>query len=169
MSLTPETGSGVAGADTYVTLAEARAYAAKRGLSFPASPDGDAAGEAALVNACDYLETLDWRGTKTEGDGPLAWPRTDVVLDDGTEIAADEIPQKLKDAQCQLAVEAAAGTDLQPSGTGQEVIREKVDVLEVEYAPGSGGTVTPQFNKAMAMLAPYLESGGGFGITVERI
>lgn len=169
MSLTPETGSGVAGADTYVTLVEVRAFALKRGLSFPASGAGDAAGEAALVMACDLMETLDWRGTKTEGDGPLVWPRTDVVLDDGTEIAVDEIPQKIKDAQCQLAIENAAGTDLQPSGTGQEVIREKVDVLEVEYAPGGGGTVTPQFNKAMAMLAPYLESGGGFGLTVERI
>lgn len=170
MALVIEDGSGVAGANSYATVAEARAYAEARGLSLPAAPAGDAAVEKALVLACDKLETYRFKGDKTDEANALAWPRANVYI--GAAVAAlaeDAIPDKLKQAQCQFAVESAAGTDLQPTGTGREVIRTKVDVLEKEYAPTGSGTVTPQFNKAEALLAPLLASGGAFGLTVVRV
>lgn len=165
MPLTPETGTGVAGADTYATLAQARAYAEKRGLAFPSD---DTAGESALILACDYLETLRWKGEKSAVANALAWPRRYVPLEDGTELASDEIPAVLINAQCQLAIESASGTDLQPTGEGREVIREKIDVLEVQYNPTGSGSVIPKFNKVLAMLAPLLFTGGAFGISVDR-
>jgi hypothetical protein len=166
MALTIEDGSGVAGANSYATVAEARAYALARGLSLPA---GDSDVEKALVLACDKIETYKFKGRKTDEANALEWPRAGVYVGSSEiEFANDEIPDRLKSAQCQFAAESAAGTNLQPTGTGREVIRTKVDVLETEYAPRGSGSVTPQFNKAEALLAALLASGGAFGLTVTR-
>ncbi len=160
-SLIPEDGTGIENADTYATAAEVSAYAAKRGLAFTAV---EAEQERALVLACDYLQTLNWKGTPTNPTQALAWPRKGI-----TGIADDQIPAALKNAQSQLAVESAAGTDLQPTGTGREVVREKVDVLEVQYADNGNLSVTPEFNKALDMLAPFLENGNGFSLLTARV
>lgn len=166
MALTIEDGSGVAGANSYATVAEARAYATTRGLSLPVA---DADVEKALVLACDKIETYRYKGNKTDEANSLEWPRAGVYIGASeTELANDEIPDRLKMAQSQFAVESAAGASLQPTGTGREVIRTKVDVIETEYAPRGSGSVTPQFNKAEALLAPLLASGGAFGLTVIR-
>ena len=166
MPLTIETGSGVAGANSFATVAEARAFASARGLSLPAP---DASVEAALVLACDKVETYRFKGSKVDPAQALQWPRADVYVEDGTEpLASNAIPAKIKSAQIQFAIESAAGTDLQPTGTGQEVVREKVDVIETEFAPRGSGSVTPQFQKAEAYLAPFLYAGGGLGLTTYR-
>lgn len=166
MALIIEDGSGVAGANSYATVAEARAYALARGLSLPAA---DADVEKALVLACDKIETYRFKGNKTDEANALEWPRAGVYVGaSSVELANDEIPDRLKMAQAQFAAESAGGTSLQPTGTGREVIRTKVDVLETEYAPRGSGSVTPQFNKAEALLAPLLTSGGAFGLTVTR-
>lgn len=167
MALVIETGTGVAGANSYATVAEARAYALARGLTLPAA---DGAVESALVLACDLLESFRFKGNKTSEANPLEWPRTGVYVGAATEpLAVDAIPAKLKQAQCQLAAESANGTELQPTGSGREVVKEKVDVIEVEYAKAGSGSVTPEFNKAEALLAAYLETGGAFGLTVVRV
>jgi len=162
-----ENGSGVAGANSYATVAEARAYATARGLSLPVA-DGDV--EKALVLACDKLESYRYKGNKTSEDNLLQWPRVKVFVGASTEpLASDNIPSRLIAAQCQFACESANGTELQPTGTGREVVRKKVDVLETEYAPTGSGSVTPKFNKAEALLAPLLASGGAFGLSVLRV
>lgn len=167
MSLTIEDGTGVAGANSYATVAEARAYATARGLTLSAT---DSIVETALVLACDKLESYRYKGTKTTGEQPLAWPREDVDVEGSDDaLANDAIPDKLKQAQCQLAVESAAGTQLQPTGTGREVIKQTVDVIVTEYARRGSGSITPEFNKAEAMLVSLLQSGGAFGLTSVRV
>lgn len=170
MPLIIEDGSGIAGANSFATVAEARAYGSARGLVFPAL---DATVEAALVNAADFLETFQarYKGSKTDAANALAWPRKGVFLySSATEFPNDEIPTLLKNAQCQLAFDATS-TTLQPSYVGQEVKRKKVDVLEIEYAEtGTGSaTVTPQFKKAEAMLEPLLNTSAGFALRTRRI
>lgn len=170
MALVIENGSLVAGANSYVSVAEARAYAAARASTFPADDvDGNIAAEAALIVAMDYLESFrdQFKGRKVDpATQALQWPRTGVQID-GWDVPADHIPNELKAAQMQLAVEGAAGTDLMPTGDGREVIREKVDVLETEYAPGAGGAPQPVLAKVRALLAPLLSAGFG-GIKVTR-
>lgn len=166
MALVIEDGSGVTGANSYATVAEARAYAVARGLTLS---ETDSVVEAALVNACDKLESYRYKGTKTDAAQELAWPRADVYVDDADEpLADDAIPAKLKQAQSQLAYDSTQ-TELQPTGTGREVLREKVDVIEVQYAERGSGSVEPQFNKAEALLAPLLLSGGAFGLSTVRV
>lgn len=170
--LTIEDGTGVAGANSYATADEVREYAEARGLTVPADDDpGTAQIEAALVLAADMLEKYNYKGSRALPlVQELTWPRKDVYCFDSDEpLASDEIPGLLKKVQCQLAVEAAAGTELQPTGTGQEVVREKVDVIEVEYARSGSGTVTPQFNKAEEMLAPLLDNGGSMSLVSVRV
>lgn len=161
-----EDGTGIAGANTYATVAEARAYATARALTLPVS---DTAVENALILACDKLESYRYKGKKTDEDNRLEWPRKDVFV--GSAITAlddDFIPDRLKLAQCQLAYDSTL-TDLQPTGSGREVVREKVDVLEVEYAKEGSGSITPQFNKAESYLAPLLQSGGSFALNSIRV
>lgn len=161
MALVIEDGSLVAGANSFVTVAEVRAFAEVRASTLPVA-DGDV--EAACIRAMDYINAFrdKFKGIKVAASQALQWPRVGASVD-GFELAQTEIPGVLKDAQCQLAVDAAA-LDLQPSGDGREVIREKVDVLETEYRPGAGGNPQPALTKARAMLEPLLRSGGGLAV-----
>lgn len=166
MSLTVENGTNVSGADTYVTLAEARAYALKRGVTLPAT---DATVEAYIVEACDFLESQAFRGDRTDDhDQPLAWPRTGADLH-GDLLDNDEIPQLLKDVQCRLVMDRHnLGSALVPNGTGQEVTSEAISgAVTVSYAPRGSGTVAPELNTALAMLAPLLT--GSSPLSLRRL
>lgn len=166
MALVIEDGTIVAGANSYATVADARAYASARGLTLS---DDDAVVEAALVNAADLLERYDFKGSRVDAAQELAWPREDVfVFDNDDALAEDEIPALLIKVQCQLAYDATQ-TELQPTGTGQEVVSEKVDVLEVKYAEKGSGSITPEFNKAEEMLAPLLNTGGAISLVSKRL
>lgn len=156
MPLTIEDGTGVAGANSYADVTGARAYATARGLTLPVA---DADIEALLILAMDFIEAhrSQFQGVKTASTNPLQFPRTGVSLD-GYELADSAIPQILKDAQAQLAIDAVSSS-LMPTGTGREVIKEKVDVIEVSYATSGNTNTQPIFTKAVAMLRPLLKSG----------
>lgn len=166
MALIVEDGSGVAAANSYVSVAEARAWVGARGLTLPA---GDTAVEQLLLKAMDLLESYrsQFSGAKTSASNPLQWPRTGATLD-GVALDDDVIPTELKSALIQLAFDAQT-TDLQPTGSGREVVREKIDVIETEYAKRGSGSITPQLNKALAFLQPLLRVGGAFGVRVVRV
>lgn len=155
MALTIEDGSGVAGANSYIDVAEARAYAAARGLTLPAADDEV---EALLIKAMDFIEAYrgDFQGLKTAATNPLQWPRSGVILD-GYPLAENVIPQVLKDAQAQLAIDAQ-DMDLMPTGTGREVVMEQVDVIQVQYAETGNSNPQPIFTKAEALLKPLFKS-----------
>jgi hypothetical protein len=171
MALTIETGLGVVGATSYVTAVEARAYAVARASTLPAN---DVDTEALLIKSMDYIESFrdKFKGAKTygtDGTGPyLQWPRTDVWID-GVEVATTAIPPELKALQCQLAIEYQT---VDPMGTtsGQVIKREKMDVLETEYATNPRGpterTPRPYMPKVDALLKPLVRT---FGLTVTRV
>ena len=166
MALIVENGTGVANANSYISVSSARVWAASRGASLPAV-DTDA--EVALIKAMDFIEALRTRfsGVKTLATQSLQWPRSGASVD-GSELEADAIPAELLSAQVQLAIDAAT-VDLQPTGTGQEVLREKIDVIEVQYAERGSGTVQPQLNKAMAFLEPLFKNGGFSTLRTVRV
>lgn len=166
MSLVIENGSLVAGATSYVSVENARAFADARALTLPAD---DIKVEVALIVAMDYLESnyrALWQGQKVDKGQSLQWPRQDVSID-GADFPNNTIPKELIAAQILLAVESAAGVDLQPSGDGREIIAEKIDVIETHYQPGTTGATQPIFSKVRALLAPLMRAGG-FRLTVSR-
>lgn len=163
MALVIEDGTGVAGANTYITLAEAKSYATDRGEGFTAS---DPEIETFIINAKDYLESFrsQFSGQKVSPSQALQYPRLKTTVDN-VAFPSDAIPVELKNAQCQLAIDYAAQGDLMPSTDGYAVAREKVDVIEVDYATGgrlSGNSLPapPSFPKAMAWIYPLLIGGG---------
>lgn len=166
MALIQEDGSIVTDADTYATVTELRAYAAKRGLTVPANDSpGDAACEVLLIKAMDYLaaQSERWKGNKVQWDQPLDWPRYCVVVS-GYELPSDEIPADIRNAQCQLAIDAQT-LDLQPNidAASQKgpVIEETVDVLSVKYAEPAANRSVSWFAKASGYLTKYYQSGAG--------
>jgi hypothetical protein len=153
-----EDGSGVPNANSYVTVAEYKAYAAPRGVSLPVS---DSECEKQLILAMDYLEAQTWRGITSYDDQALAMPRDEVYIG-GNLIASDVIPGKIKFAQMQLAIQVNAGVDLMPTvvGGSASVVREKVGPLETEYATSLTVGTQPYFRSISALLKPYLLSAG---------
>lgn len=159
MALIPETGAGLSNSNTYATLEEFEAYAADRLETLP-----DEGKEALLIRAMDYLEAIqDFKGVRASADQALQWPRTGVYID-GFPLSLGRIPTLLKRAQMQLGIEAMS-YDLSPSSDGFAVAKEKVDVIEVEYATGgrlSGSTLAaqPLFPKVDALLKQLRSSIG---------
>ena len=159
MALVVENGSGLSGANSYASVSEADTYASDRGLT--AWTGDTAAKEAALIRATDYLEAtyreawLGYRATQTQA---LSWPRTNVEVD-LYPVPANTVPTAVKSATIEMAIRALTENLL--ADQGQRVKREKVDVLEVEYADGSDATVRYPF--VGRMLSPYIYGGAGEG------
>jgi hypothetical protein len=156
MALVIEDGTGVANANSYITVAEAREFADLRSLFLPVS---DADVETLIVKAFDYLESLEYKGEPANPPQAAEFPRRNLYIQ-GILFSESSIPFKLKQAQCQLTVEANS-TDLQPTGDGREVIKEKVDVIEVEYAEKGISVARPTFTAVNGFLKGLLRTGGG--------
>lgn len=146
MSLIIETGAIVTGAESYVSVADCDTYHTNNGNALWTGTT--AVKEAALRKAARYLDCYyrpRWKGYRVQFSiQSLEWPRYEVEVPGGgvagfgdfaNWLPSDQIPQRLKDAQCELALRALSG-DLAVDGASN-IIREKVDVLETEYAKGT--------------------------------
>jgi len=159
MALIIEDGTIVAGAESYVSAADATTYHGNRGNTTWAGTD--TVKDAALLKAAAYLDghyCKRFKGTKYQPlDQNMQWPRIGVVID-GFVLDVDVIPQRLKDAQCELAL-IALSADLAPS-VSAGIKREKVDVLETEYFAGApaGTTVYTAVNNLLADLLKPLNA-----------
>lgn len=167
MPLIVEDGSGVTSANSYITLAEARAYATDRGVTLPAD-DGKLT--PFLVNAADYLELFasSYVGTPTNTTQGLQWPRADVSLND-EDYPDDEIPAALKIAQIRLVMEQARGVDIMPTTTGRFVKKEKVGPLETEYSEAINVSGAPHFPFVESLLSSLFSHSSGFALTTVRV
>ena len=171
MALTIEDGTIVTGANSYVTLIEIRAFTLARGLDLSAVDDADI--EALAIKAMDYLEAQrgHYQGKKTEpGTQALQWPRKGVYIDCDEILDQNEIPQELKDAQCQLVIEGYNSVVLQPTETGGETIREVLDDIEIEYSRNGGVTASPVMSAVRALLDPlFFRCGNKFTFNTIRV
>lgn len=160
MALIVETGAIIAGAESYVSAADATTYHTARGNT--AWTGTDAVKEAALLKAAAYLDGHYCRRFKGEKYQPLdqnmQWPRIGVLID-GFVLGIDVIPQRVKDSQCELALIALAA-DLAPN-VAAGVKREKLDVIETEYFAGApaGTTVYTAVNNLLSDLLKPINSG----------
>lgn len=159
-----EDGTGVSGANSFVTEAEATTYCTLMGdTTWAAATSVNR--EAALARAGRYLNGLSWLGRKVSFSNSMCWPRREVPNpdypeDSGTQddpyLAITTIPQQVKDAQCEAALRELATKDsLSPDlARGGAVQSEKVGDLEVTYAPGAArGTVMQAIDR---LLTPFL-------------
>jgi len=156
MSLIIEDGSGKSDAEAYISVTDASTYFTNRGNTSWDAIATDALREAYLRQSTDYMTQMyraRWEGMRYTEDQALDWPRLDVYRDRWP-FPTDEVPIEVQNACAELALKASSG-ELAPDLT-QGVIREKVDVIEVEYDKSS-----PQYTRYRsidAMLSPYLSA-----------
>lgn len=122
-----EDGTGIANANSYISEAGLSTYATDRGVTL----SGTSA--ILLIQAMDYIESQDFIGDKYEASQALVWPRHGIVID-GYDIAETTIPQLLIDALCEVAIGIDGGVN-PLANLSRETVKEKVDVIEVEYSP----------------------------------
>ena len=158
MALVVEDGTGLANANSYVSYVEFETYANARGEVIPGA-DGRMAYKI-LIRGTDFIDSYRDRlsGKKRTKAQSLEYPREGAVVN-GFSIDNDEIPQSLKNAQMEAALETYGGTDLQASSTGQRVTKRKVAVIELEYALGgasssSQATTINNYPKILQWLKP---------------
>jgi len=168
MTLVIEDGTGVTGANSYVTAEAVRAYADLRGAILPES---DSELEALIVLACDWVDSFRsaFQSRKTDPEQDRQFPRWRVVTD-GYIWPNDSIPSMVISAQSQAVVDSATGVSLTTTGEAQ-VKREKVDKIEVEYFEKTTGTLTSTGGSITAekLLEPLFSATRiGFGISTER-
>lgn len=154
-----------AGTDTFVTVAEADTYFTNMNNSAWSALD-DAAKEAALREATQYLDTAyNWRGIIQSTSQALSWPRSYVYDHEGRTVTG--IPQRIKDATCELAL-ASIDDRLAPTqDNGAAIKRQKVGQLEVEYQDGA---VVKRSYPYISRLVKGLHRGSnGINAAVRRV
>ena len=155
MALVVEDGSVTPGADSYVSLANARALAASYGLALPVD---DTEAEAALRNGAVYvgLQEPSMCGRRVSASQSLAYPRQGVSLY-GFALAADVIPPQVIHAQVVAAVEYGAGTDVRASSDGRVTESERVEgAVTVSYFNNGVTGATTTITAALDALRPLL-------------
>lgn len=150
MPFTVEDGTGVAGANSYVSAEYAADYFSLRNKTdWPAIPANLAQVQGLLIEATDYIEAIYARrfiGEMADPAQALSWPRIDTGDYLDVAYADDVIPDVLKRACCQYAYQALLGGPLMPtpevqaSGFAVVTTREAVGPIETEYrAVGTNG------------------------------
>lgn len=162
MALIIEDGTAKSDAQSYISAIDFTAYATARGFTLTAATD--AAKEAILLRAMDWLEQQPFKGYKHTQAQALQWPRYGVTID-GYVIETNVIPQLLIDAQCEIGVSIDTGTDPLAS-VERQTKREKVGEIEVEYIDGAYDVV---YQKAAETKLRKLIVNGGVGISAVAI
>ena len=134
MALTIETGVGIATADSYISITDANSYFTDRGSPSDWSGLNDAGKESALRYATAYLDGIyKFVGEVTTTSQSLAWPREGAFDEEGRNLEANVIPQRVKDATCELAL-LHTTTPLNKSyARGGAIERQKVGPIETSY------------------------------------
>jgi len=184
MAFTVETGSGVTGANSYISVSDADDYWADRVNA--TSPDGNAwtnasqsEKEGALVEASAYLDaTYDWVWNNPplwqgrvnplgpleaytplkDKDQGLKWPRN-AAYDNDTYVLQQGVPQKVKDATAELALLALDGFLLESKDRGGMVKSEAVGSLQVTYMDNAPGNKSYPFIDRI-LVGLYNHKGG---------
>jgi len=129
MAFTPETGTGLATANAYITLAAFKAHHNDRGRVYTGLYT-DPVIQTAIVKATDYLDKRfgrRFRGVKGSSAQALAWPRISAF--DASGYAFEGVPRQLAMATAEYAwVALGLGTtELAPTVEGS--VEEKTETV----------------------------------------
>lgn len=137
----------VAGANSYNTAAELRAFALARGVTLSAV---DADLEPLLINAMDAMEYLNYKGVTVDDIQSTTWPR---VIND-----VNLLPSNIGKAQLVLALEYHAGNDTMAATDGSILQRKRIEgaIDKTWDTSNTDGRVFVPL--AASLLNPYLST-----------
>lgn len=175
MALIVEDGSGVADSDSYLSLVDARALAAKYGLSIPTD---DAEAEVLLRNGYLGLLPIEPRlqGRRTYDIQTNIYPRKGVFKN-CAKVDSDSIPNEVKLAQLYQADSIQSGATTNGIISGQKLASFDVKgVYSETYQQGSSATLNAIVQGVVNQMYPltkigYLQSpcgGGRYGNGLGR-
>ena len=158
-----EDGTVVADANSYATDDEFKAYA---NIECSAVPATQPAREALLILAMKYIESKEnsLKGCRVSVDQELSYPRYGLCVNNFN-VPSNTIHKNVKKAQMELALQAN-GSDLFINSQNQNVQREKLDTLEVEYFSG-GSWASIRTDSADAYLKPLMINNGNDNLMVR--
>ncbi|MCP5041083.1 MAG: hypothetical protein GY944_08625 [bacterium] len=170
MVLIQEDGTGVAGADAYVTTVYVDTYVTDH-ISAAARIIWDAHVEQdrLIREATRYIDTkyrARWKGRRANSDQGLSWPKVGVVDLDRYQLTSTEMPVALLQATAFAAYHGIA-VPLEPvqaspsSLTGKTIKAGPVSIAKT-FAAG-GENQLPRFPTIDRLLRPFIEEGGTFG------
>ncbi len=172
VTVTVENGSVVTGANSYLSVADWKLYAAQRGWDYSAYSN-DLIGSA-LIRATSWLDATyraRWPGVRASGrEQSLAWPRSSAYDIDEEVIADDEIPLEVVDALAEAAWrELASPGSLSPDlDRGGDIRRIKAGSVELEYSgTASALTTYTVIDRILLGLLSTPSSSGFTGTTVR--
>lgn len=173
MALIVEDGTGLATAESYISVAAADTYFTNyaRNISAWAS-DTTANKEQWLREAAQTLDAIfagQWKGKRIDGDQALSFPRSGVETSDGYTVASNAVPTAVERAACELAWKhlndsgpsATTGdtTGIVPdSATGANITEETVKAGPITETIKYTGEKMSQatFNKVKMILSEFL-------------
>lgn len=167
-NFTPEDGTGLTDANSYVPLAFADQYFLDRANVAWTGADGDK--QSALVRATDYVEgRFRFKGESFLTTQALFFPTYSGKHDPDTgDKTPDAMPPKLLKAICEYAVRALAAAlapDPTVTDSGQKLTAstEKLGPIEETFTYQPGGTtyIFRPYPAADMLLRDLLRSGGG--------
>jgi hypothetical protein len=167
MAIVVEDGTGVTGANSYVSLTEVGTYCSTRGLDEWAAAVSDAVREAALLRGMDYIDSIPFKGEKEDFQNELEWPRVgwyDAISYGSVEYTTGAydayIPDGLKKATCRAAYEEILSTGvLQAASTRDDYVQTKtIDVISTTYFEGAENT-RGDFPVVLGHLKGLLKTG----------
>lgn len=159
MALIVEDGTGVLGAESYASVADADDYFALYGVPAKWAAADEPTKEVALRNGTRFVDqAVRYFGTKVETDQALEFPRTEFVTSTGEIIWEGIIPKLLIDATIE-----AAGTHLEAninSATTSSIKAQSYGDTSITYG---------EFNKVyIGQLKNVLKWISRFGVNPSR-
>jgi len=143
MAVTIDATVGGASANSYVTLATANTYFEGRLNVTDWTGATDDNKNRALVSAARRLDQESYEGIRASSTQALQWPRDGLYDEDGNSIDEDTIPQRVQDAQCELALYMLGEDLLEDTGLeGFDAV--KVGPIDVEVNHGKRAGDLPE-------------------------
>lgn len=136
MVLLVEDGTGVVGANSYVSLEYADLYFISHSYYADNWDMLDPQQKSnLLVNATTQLDLLfQWYGSRSYLEQELGWPRQNIYIADRAQYLSHlSIPENLKKATCEMAYYLSTGDKFASTGT-EELESVKIDVIELKFA-----------------------------------
>lgn len=165
MALVVEDGSAVTNAESYVSIADASTYHTTWANTAWAAAASDAIREGALRKATRYLDATygpRWKGHRSTATQALDWPRSWVYTREDYLVAANSVPQQLKDACAEMALKALS-EDLMPdlSDTGT-VSSESITVGSISSSTTFMGGKSPvkKYRAVDALVSTIVDGPG---------
>lgn len=170
-----EDGTGVPNANSYGSVADARAYAEMRGIVLlgpTGAPATDDEVAAMIIKGMDYIEAqaCKFQGSKTNCSQALQWPRKGVIIC-CEDYPSNQIPKELKNAVFAAVLVQNEGLVLQPNIQASDYVTEEtVGPLTTKYADPIKTGITPTFTALDSIMGPlFFASCGQAGFAIRTI